>query len=77
MTTLAALADAMRMGKFPEWSPALVMRLGDELREALAVGPLGMDARSVLVDFGALDANDETTDTVDLLKILLPPASEG
>lgn len=38
MTTLIALAEYMRLGQLPKWSPALAMRLGDELAELLRAG---------------------------------------
>jgi len=86
MVTLSALADAMKLGKFPEWSPALIMRLGDELAETIG-GHTGLDEqkaastlaemRTVMVDFGALDANDDVTGLPDLLSVLLPPGGDG
>lgn len=35
MTDIAHLALTMQQGKFPEWSPRLIMTLGDALRDNL------------------------------------------
>jgi hypothetical protein len=87
MVTLSALAASMQLGKFPEWSPALTMRLGDALAEQLASGYSGLDdqkattalaeMRTIMVDFGALDADDDVTGLPDLLAVLLPPGGDG
>ncbi len=117
MTSLAALADEMRTkGAFPAWSPRMIMRLGDDLRDHAALTPVGdnvveacrelvlisYDAdippdiawvllnarigvmaqsldeiRTVLINFGALDQEDDVTSPVSLLEALLPPQGEG
>jgi hypothetical protein len=85
MTDIAHLALEMQQGRFPEWSPRLIIRIGDAIRETLdqhellLAGELPqliddeMRLRDILIAFGALAKDDRTTGPLDLVEILLPP----
>ena len=85
MTDIAHLALEMQQGRFPDWSPKLIMRLGEKLQETLDQHELLMDSdlqpmlddwlrlREILVAFGALAKDDHTTGVLDIVEILLPP----
>lgn len=92
MVTVPALVEYMQLGQFPKWSPAIIMRIGDEIaalvvtggpiehdpaQASFAIDQAAPDVRQVLIGFGALDEEDDVTDPLDLLRALLPPAPDA
>jgi hypothetical protein len=78
---LLALVNALLLGEAWTASPAVTVAVGEELRTLTAelmpyhetdVEELARVRRS-LIDFGALQEDDTTTGTADLIDALLPP----
>jgi len=84
MNALADLAHSFKMGMLPSGlgvDPLALHRMGEELAELVDRAPGGEEAlddmeriRELLVNFGALTADDLTTGLADVLENLLPPA---
>lgn len=85
MDTTRAFAEHLRMGRCPELAPREAMAAGDEILALLdgrEIGTRTINAsvtgkvREVLVAFGAIEPTDYTTSPLDILAVLLPPATE-